>query len=317
MSTRLDCETKYRKIDNFYSSLIDFTFNVSPCTSPLTSDRRWSCFFELAIASDDRRRVRKSGEKVVTLLEEPTRSICMASQTLTASISAEALPDDEVIRRVLAGETALYEIIMRRYNQRLYRVMRSILRDEDEVEDVMQDAYVRAYRHLADFAGRSQFSTWLARIAIHEAFARVRRGKRIQQLDEVFPDGGTEMVAANSMDSERHTSNGELAGVLEDAILKLPENLRTVLMLRDVEELSTQETAAALNLSEENVKTRLHRGRAMVRRNIYQRVGKNATQAFLFMGVRCDRVVSRVFQVLGQSSSNQVGTQAQSPSFMN
>ena len=84
----------------------------------------------------------------------------------------EALPDEEVIRRVLSGEPALYEIIMRRYNQRLYRAVRAILRDNDEVEDVMQDAYVRAYHHLADFAGRAQFSTWLTRIAVHEALAR-------------------------------------------------------------------------------------------------------------------------------------------------
>src|SRR5438445_1163725 len=164
----------------------------------------------------------------------------------------EALSDEEVIRLFFFKQKTAYEIIMRRYNQRLYRAVRSILRDEDEVEDVMQDAYVRAYRHLADFAGRSQFSTWLTRIAIHEALSRTRRGKRMQQFDEESPNGGVDMIAANSMDPERHTSNGELSRVLEDAILAMPEHLRTVLMLRDVEELSTSETAAALNISEEN-----------------------------------------------------------------
>jgi len=232
----------------------------------------------------------------------------MAANLLAPPIRTESLSDVEVVRRVLSGEAALYEIIMRRYNQRLYRAVRSILRGEDEVEDVIQDAYVRAYRHLADFAGRSQFSTWLLRIAIHEAFARARRGKRLQQLDEAFPDGGVDMIAAKSIDPERHTSNGELARVLEDAILKLPEHLRAVLMLRDIEELSTQETADALNLSEENVKTRLHRGRAIVRRNIYQRVGADTTQAFLFMGMRCDRVVERVFQRIGSARTDDTST---------
>src|SRR5213082_4286946 len=108
----------------------------------------------------------------------------MAIPAILEQTKMEAWSDQEIVSRVLAGETALYELIMRRYNQRLYRVVRAILRDEDEVEDVMQDAYVRAYRHLADFAGRSQFSTWLTRIAVHEAFARLRRGKRLQQFDD-------------------------------------------------------------------------------------------------------------------------------------
>src|SRR3954468_2107047 len=134
--------------------------------------------------------------------------MAMQSPMILPNTSADALSDQQVIERVLSGETALYELIMRRYNQRLYRVVRAILRDDDEVEDVMQDAYVRAYRHLADFAGRSQFSTWLTRIAIHEALSRTRRGKRMQQFDEESPNGGVDMIAANSMDPERHTSNG-------------------------------------------------------------------------------------------------------------
>lgn len=223
----------------------------------------------------------------------------MSSITVQHGTSTETLTDAQVIERVLAGETALYELIMRRYNQRLYRAVRSVLRSEDQVEDVMQDAYVRALKHLADFAGRSQFSTWLIRIALHEAFARVRRGKRMQQFDDEDSNGGVEMIPANTLDPEHRTANGELSGLLEEAILSLPENLRMVLMLRDVEELSTAETADALNLSEENVKTRLHRGRALVRRKLYTRVGADAPSAFVFMGTRCDRVVSRVFQALG------------------
>ena len=223
----------------------------------------------------------------------------MSPITVQQSMTTETLTDLQIIERVLAGETALYELIMRRYNQRLYRAVRSVLRNEDEVEDVMQDAYVRAFRHLADFAGRSQFSTWLIRIALHEAFARVRRAKRMQQFDDEDSNGGPEMIPANTLDPEHRTANVELSGLLEEAILSLPENLRTVLMLRDVEELSTAETAEALSLSEENVKTRLHRGRALVRRKLYARIGADAPSAFVFMGTRCDRVVSRVFHALG------------------
>ena len=109
------------------------------------------------------------------------------------------------------------------------------------------------------------------------------------------------MIPANSLDPERQTSNTELSHLLEEAILGLPENLRTVLMLRDVEELSTSETAEALSLSEENVKTRLHRGRALVRKRLYAKVGADAPSAFSFMGMRCDGVVRRVFEMLGQA----------------
>src|SRR5690348_279788 len=218
--------------------------------------------------------------------------------SFTVQQGADALTDEQIIERVIAGETALYELIMRRYNQRLYRAVRSVLRNEDEVEDVMQDAYVRAFRHLADFAGRSQFSTWLIRIALHEAFARVRYGKRMQQFDDEDSNGGPEMIPASTLDPEHRTVHREIAGLLEQAILSLPENLRTVLMLRDVEELSTAETAEALNLSEENVKTRLHRGRALIRRKLHALVGADAPSAFAFMGARCDRVVHRVFRAL-------------------
>ena len=208
----------------------------------------------------------------------------------------EPLPDEEVVRRVLEGETALFEIIMRRYNQRLYRVARAILRDDSEAEDVMQDAYVRAYQHLGQFAGRSQFSTWLTRIAIHEALARAQRRKRVDQLSaNEWKDGEGEMnVATSALNPEEQLSVSELGRALEGAILSIPEQYRLVLMMRDVEQMSTIETATALDLSEENVKVRLHRARAMVRKELFARAGSEAASAFGFMGARCDRVVAMV-----------------------
>jgi RNA polymerase sigma-70 factor (ECF subfamily) len=204
--------------------------------------------------------------------------------------------DNEIVERVKAGDTALYEIIMRRYNQRLYRVARAILRDDAESEDVMQDAYVRAYEHLDQFAGRAQFSTWLTRIAVHEALARLRLRTRNPQLDDIDDDGEPSMnLAATSPGPEENVSRAETRHLLEEAVLGLPEQYRIVVTLRDIEELSTTETAAALDLTEENVKVRLHRGRALARNLLLSRVGAGAKHAFPFMGARCDRVVAAVF----------------------
>ena len=207
-----------------------------------------------------------------------------------------ALSDEEVVRRVLEGEGALFEILMRRYNQRLYRVARFILREDAEAEDVMQDAYVRAYQHLDQFAGRARFSTWLTRIAIHEALARANRGRRFEGLDEngePAEDAGS--FSSGVRDPEQEMVASETRAMLEAAILCLPAAYRTVLMLRDIEELNTAETAQALDLSEENVKVRLHRARALLRRELYARAGAGRGQAFSFMADRCDRVVQAVF----------------------
>ena len=215
---------------------------------------------------------------------------------------SEGWTDEEIVDRVRTGETALYEIIMRRYNQRLYRVARAILRDDSEAEDVMQDAYVRAYQHLDQFARRAPFSSWLTRIAVHEALARVRQRNRTQQIAEGEVEGEFVMnLAEPSPNPEQTASTAELGHLLEEALLALPEQFRTVVIFRDVEELNTEETAEALEISEENVKIRLHRGRAMVRGWLFQRVGAKARDAFPFMGARCDRVVRNVFARLSCS----------------
>jgi RNA polymerase sigma-70 factor (ECF subfamily) len=165
----------------------------------------------------------------------------MASSALLEQARKEAWSDEQVVSRVLAGETALYELLMRRYNQRLYRVARAILHDDAEAEDVMQDAYVRAYQHLADFEGRAKFSTWLTRIAVHEALARSRRRSRFQSLDNSEESKGGVMgsLASDGRNPEEAAYDRELGGVLERAILELPEDHRLVFMLRDVVRLCT------------------------------------------------------------------------------
>ncbi len=216
----------------------------------------------------------------------------------------ESLTDEEVVSRVRAGETVLYEIIMRRYNQRLYRVVRAILHNDAESEDVMQDAYVRAYEHLDQFAARAPFSAWLTRIAVHEALARLRQRKRQEPLDDDENDGELSMkMTSQSPDPEQNASGAQLRDLLEEAVLGLPEHYRSVIMLRDIEELSTAETAHVLDLSEENVKVRLHRGHGMIRSWLFERIGTGAKEAFPFMGVRCDRVVKGVFERLEESAA--------------
>ena len=211
---------------------------------------------------------------------------------------ARAWTDEEIVERVKAGETALYEILMRRYNQRLYRVTVSIVRDAAEAEDVMQDAYVRAYGHLEQFAGRAPFSAWLTRIAVNEALARVRKRSQNDQLAEAGDEEVSMKNIDTALDPEETAAYSETAELLEKAVLQLPEQYRTVVMMRDVEELSTKETADALELSEENVKVRLHRGHAIMRSWLLTRVGASGKTAFPFMGERCDRVVSRVMERL-------------------
>jgi RNA polymerase sigma-70 factor, ECF subfamily len=212
-------------------------------------------------------------------------------------IAQSELQDEEVVGRVLAGETALFEILMRRYNQRLYRVSRSILRDDGEAEDVMQDAYVRAYEHLDQFAGKAAFSTWLTRIAIHEALARKRRRGRMDELDALPANGEfMPMMKSSAPNPEAGTATAEARELLEQAINHLPEAYRTVVVLREVEEMSVAETAESLGVSDAVVKTRLHRAHAMLRKDLYARAKGRATDLYQFHAVRCDRVVKAVFE---------------------
>lgn len=207
------------------------------------------------------------------------------------------LPDEAIVSRVVAGETAHFEILMRRHNQRLYRAARAIVRDEGEAEDVVQQAYVNAYRHLAQFDGRAQFSTWLTRIAVHEALARVRRGRRYQPMDESSLEAF--MPATTSPDPERQAFGRELGALMESAIDTLGDGYREVFMLRQVEGLSTAETAAVLEVSEDVVKTRFSRARHALQRDLLERSGAAASTAFTFGHARCDRVVAAVMDRLG------------------
>ena len=203
-------------------------------------------------------------------------------------------PDEQVVRDVLAGKTAMFELLMRRYNERVYRAARAIVRDESEAEDVMQQAYVNAFTHLHQFNGSALFSTWLIRIAINEALARVRRKGRYEAFDDA-PSTVEPLMSMNpSENPERQAFAGELRKLLESAIDGLPNGMREVFVLRDVEGMSTLEVAESLGVSEDVVKTRLSRGRAMLRRVLIEQSGATAPEAFRFYRPRCDRVVAAV-----------------------
>lgn len=215
--------------------------------------------------------------------------------------------DEQVVEAVLSGRRELFEVLIRRYNQRLYRVVRGVLRvDQAEIEDVMQQAYVNAFLHLDQFAGRASFATWLTKIALYEALSRARRLGRMISLDEAVENGVEDIVErmrVDTPDPERQALTGELREVLEGAIDELPPPYRSVFMLREVEGLSTSESADLLGVREEVIKTRLHRARGMLRDQLYQRVGASSSAAFTFGASRCDRIVERVFAALEKAAS--------------
>jgi RNA polymerase sigma-70 factor (ECF subfamily) len=213
----------------------------------------------------------------------------------------QSVSDAELINLVRAGDTALYEVLMRRYNQRLYRVIRSVIVNDIEAEDVLQEAWVRAYEHLDQFEGRASFSTWVTRIAFYEALARTRKARRCMQIEDqqgaIMREAKRGMKAAET--PEALAIRSQVGDILQAAMDALPEVYRSVFVFREVEQLNTIETAECLGVSEEAVKTRLHRARALLRRELQTRVGPAVTHTYSFMGVRCDRTVARVLDRIG------------------
>ncbi|HSE41553.1 MAG TPA: RNA polymerase sigma factor [Acidobacteriota bacterium] len=210
-------------------------------------------------------------------------------------IVQEELTDEEVVRRIRSGESFLFEIIMRRYNQRLFRVAKSILKNEGEAEDVIQDAYVRAYENLHQFAGEAKFSTWLTKIAIYESLRRMRRSKRFTSMED-FTKGKEIMsiLKDENGNPEKDFFRRRVIELLENAIGNLSTKYSLVIMLRDVEGLSTEETARCLGISEEAVKTRLHRARSVLRKELSSGAGVTVKDLYPFAGERCDRIVAAV-----------------------
>lgn len=223
----------------------------------------------------------------------------------------EALPDWELVRFTNQGNAAAFQAIMRRHNRRLYRVARGILRDDNEAEDVVQEAYVRAYTHLAEFRGDAKLSTWLTRIVMNEALGRLRRQRttlELTVLDSVQDRPGAEIIPfpladAATENPERSAARREIRQLLERAVDDLPSTYRIVFVMRAVEEMSVEETASYLNLRPETVKTRLHRARRLLRDKLDAQLASTLTDAFPFAGARCARIADTVLARLGLPTS--------------
>ena len=199
---------------------------------------------------------------------------------------AEQIPEEQLVKRILAGEKRLFEYIMRSYNQRLYRIGMSILNDDQEAEDAMQTAYINAYEHLESFEERSSFGTWLTRIMLNECLARKKKKLKFIMDQQKQPGNQINMITPDFV-----LANKELNGVLETAVNQLPEKYRLVFVLREIEELSVRQTAETLSIEESNVKARLSRAKSMLRGSLQGFMKENV---YSFHLTRCDRIVAKV-----------------------
>jgi RNA polymerase sigma-70 factor (ECF subfamily) len=209
-------------------------------------------------------------------------------------LTPSPLSDEEIVARVRQGELALFEHLMRRHNSRVYRAARAILQNDTEAEDVMQDAFVRAYEHLGEFEGRARFSTWLTKIAVHEALARARRSKRLTALEPAMEEAS--MWTSDEGNPEQQLRSVEMQSALEASLAKLPEEFRIVFVLRTVEGMSGAEVADCLGIAEDTVKTRLHRARGRLQQMLLKELEPRMPQVYSFHLTRCDRVVEAVMK---------------------
>lgn len=203
----------------------------------------------------------------------------------------------ELLGRARTGDEGAFAAIMRRCNRRLFRAARSILKDDGEAEEAVQEAYLRGFTRLHDFTGQSSVVTWLTRIAINEALARLRRRRVVESLDalaEAAVEDAMKQHTAASANPEQMAARAEMRALIEAAIDQLPDDLRSVFVLRAVEDLPTAETALLLGLPEQTVKTRFHRARQRLRQGLGRQAAATLPDAFAFDGHRCDRVVEAV-----------------------
>ena len=225
------------------------------------------------------------------------------------AVDYAAFDDVRLVELARTGEAAAFRIIMRRHNRRLYRVARGVLGDDAEAEDVVQEAMVKGYQNLGRFRGDSTLATWLTRITLNEAIGRKRRRRPMVDLNDLdtFDEQSEARVlifpgASANSNPESETSRAEIRRLLEHAVDHLPEAFRIVFVMREVEQMSVEETASQLQLRPETVKTRLHRARRLLREALSAEVGSVLQDAFAFDGSRCERTTEAVLRRLGMGS---------------
>jgi len=221
--------------------------------------------------------------------------------TVIRALDYARLSEADVVALARAGDREAFRAIMQRCNQRLFRIARAVVRDDTEAEDVLQEAYARAFAAFEGFRGEAGVATWLTRIVLNEAHGRLRKRRPMVELDEVeAAQAGAQVLSfpGASPDPEADAARGQIRRLLEQAVDDLPEPFRLVFMLREVEELSVEETAAHLGLNPETVKTRLHRARKRLREALDARLGEVLVGAYPFLGARCERICERVLKRL-------------------
>jgi RNA polymerase sigma-70 factor, ECF subfamily len=225
------------------------------------------------------------------------------------TIAYENMDDKGLVELARSGDDAVFRTIMQRHNRRLYRVARGILGDDPDAEDVVQEAYVKAFENLARFRGDSSLATWLTRIAINEALGRKRKRRpttdlsKVDMLDEqgevrvlIFPG-----VRVDS-NPEADASRAEVRRLLERAVDDLPEAFRIVFVMREIEQMNVEETASQLDIPTETVKTRLHRARRLLREALQEKLGSALQDTYAFDGKRCEHMTEAVLRRMGMAA---------------
>ena len=215
-----------------------------------------------------------------------------------AALDYAALPERDLVSFARAGDREAFRAIMQNCNQRLFRVARGLMRDDAEAEDLLQEAYTRAFAAIAGFRGESGIATWLTRIGLNEGHDRLRARRATVELEEVEPAQASGQVlpfpGPSATDPEADAARAQIRRLIEVALDDLPEAFRLVFILREVEELSVDETAAHLGIRTETVKTRLHRARRRLREALDSRLADVMVGAYPFLGARCARIIERV-----------------------
>jgi len=219
--------------------------------------------------------------------------------------SDKDLPDTEIASRIAAGDMDMLQQMMRRYNQTLYRTARSILKDDAEAEDAVQEAYVLAYHAMSRFRGDAKLSTWLIRIVVNEALGRLRkRSRRAEVIDlngnlnEIEQSSEASEEDMNTHSPERAAIRAETRRLIENKISQLPDAFRAVFMLRGIEELTVSEVAVCLSIPEATVRTRYFRAKGLLREALAREIDFSLEDAFSFAGDRCNRIVANVLERL-------------------
>lgn len=227
----------------------------------------------------------------------------MAALAQAATAEFSGSDDGRLVERARRGDEGAVRILVQRYNRRLYRVARAVLRNDAEAEEVVQEAHMKAFAALDRFRGDSSFSTWLTRIALNEALGRVRKRRVTVQIEAAEQDVAAARIivfpsAQSILNPEQAMARQQVRELLEQAVEDLPEPFRLVLVMRDMEEMSVEETAGHLGLKPATVKTRLHRARRMMRESLAQRMASTLPDLFPFAGPRCERTADRVVEML-------------------